>query len=162
MTAGASSTAFGIRVLKTANGSVVSVTNGATVQTLTNLDDANQYTCAAWDNVGNLYAASTTTNCWRVWLPPGTNQATTLAVATVLVTGSPTPPDITSILLNGTNVTINFTAGTNDAASAFTLISSATVNGIYTNNAASITGGSGSYQATAGTNGSTQFYQLIR
>ena len=162
MTAGASSTAFGIRVLKTANGSVVSVTNGATVQTLTNLDDANQYTCAAWDNVGNLYAASTTTNCWRVWSPPGTNQATTLAVATVLVTGSPTPPDITSILLNGTNVTINFTAGTNDAASAFTLISSATVNGIYTNNAASITGGSGSYQATAGTNGSTQFYQLIR
>ena len=115
----------------------------------------------ASDNVGNLYAACTTIILGGL-VPPGPKPATTLAVATVLVTGSPTPPDITSILLNGTNVTINFTAGTNDAASAFTLISSATVNGIYTNNAASITGGSGTYQATAGTNGSTQFYQLIR
>jgi hypothetical protein len=164
--AGSSSTTFGIRVLNTTNGSVVSATNGATVQTLTNIDYANQYTCAAWDNVGNLYAASTTTNCWRVWSPPGTNQATTLAVATVIVTAPPTPPDITSIMLGGTNVFINFTAGTNDAASAFTLISSGTV--VPLNTYASVTNatitkvGSGVFQATAGVSGSTRFYRLER
>jgi hypothetical protein len=160
MTAGANDYP-GIRVLNATNGSVVSVTNGATVQTLTNLDYPNQYTCAAWDNVGNLYAASTTTNCWRVWSPPGTNQATTLAVATVQVL---TSPDITSIVLNGANVTINFTAGASDAALAFTLISSATVNGAYTAvNGAIITKvSSGVFQATAGVNGSTQFYRLER
>ena len=45
---GGSNTAFGIRVLNTADGSVVTVTNGATVQSLANIDSANQYTCAAW------------------------------------------------------------------------------------------------------------------
>jgi len=151
----------GIRVLNATNGSVVTVTNGATIQALTNLDYPNQYTCAAWDNVGNLYGASSSAYYWRVWSPPGANQATTLAVATVQVL---TSPDITSIVLNGANVTINFTAGASDAASAFTLISSATVNGAYTAvNGAIITKvSSGVFQATAGVNGSTQFYRLER
>jgi hypothetical protein len=154
----------GIRVLNATNGSVVTVTNGATIQALTNLDYPNQYTCAAWDNVGNLYGASSSAYYWRVWSPPGTNQATTLAVATVKVTSLPTPPDITGIALNGTNVTINFTAGASDPASNFILISSATVNGAYTAvNGAIITKvSSGVFQATASVNGSTQFYRLER
>jgi hypothetical protein len=155
----------GIKVIKVANGAVVTVTNGsgAVIQSLTNIDWGNAYTCAAWDNVGNLYAASTTTNCWRVWSPPGTNQATTLAVATVQVL---TPPDITGIALNGTTVTIDFTGGTNDPASAFTLISSGTV--VPLNAYASVTNatitkvGSGVFQATATVNGSTRFYRLER
>jgi hypothetical protein len=154
-------TAFGIRVLNAANGTVVSVTNGASVQTLTNIDYANYYTCAAWDDVGNLYAASTTTNCWRVWSPPGTNQATTLAVAQVTVS---TLFTITSITASPTgsgcaNVTITFTAPGNLAPSEFSLLSSSTVNGTYTNTGVSITGGSGTYQA-AFSNCSTEFYQI--
>src|SRR5665213_2647645 len=38
----------GIRVLNATNGSVISVTNGATVQVLTNIDWGHAYTCAAW------------------------------------------------------------------------------------------------------------------
>jgi hypothetical protein len=167
MTAGSSNVAFGIRVLNIANGSVVSVTNtigtnGATVQTLTNINYTEQYTCAAWDNVGNLYGASTTRNLWRVWSPPGTNQATTVAVAQVIV---PLPFAITGITASPTTsdcaaVTISFTAPGNPAPSAFTLIGSATVNGTYKAVAGvSITGGSGAYRASF-TNCSTKFYQI--
>ncbi len=156
----------GIRVLNATNGSVVTVTNGATIQALTNLDYPNQYTCAAWDNVGNLYGASSSAYFWRVWSPPGSNQATTLAVATVKVTSLPTPPDITGIVLSGTNVIINFTAGASDPASNFTLISSGTV--IPLNAYASVTNAtitkvsSGVFQATTGVSGSPRFYRLER
>jgi hypothetical protein len=68
-------------------GTVVTVENsgGAVTQSLTNMDWGNAYSCAAWDNVGNLYAASTTTNCWRVWSPPGANTSTTAAVVKMIV-----------------------------------------------------------------------------
>ena len=158
---GGTSTAFGVRVLHTADGSVVSVTNGATVQTLTNIDYANYYTCAAWDNVGNLYAASTTTNCWRVWSPPGTNQATTLAVAQVTISIPFTITSITAIPTGAgcANVTITFTAPGNLPTTDFKLVSSSTVNGTYTNTGVSITASSGTYQATF-SNCSTRFYQI--
>jgi hypothetical protein len=161
MIAAVSNTAFGIRVLNTANGSVVSVTNGATVQTLANIDYANQYTCVAWDNVGNLYAASPSANYWRAWSPPGANQATTLAVpqftveppfAITGITASPTTPGCAA-------VTITFTAPLGLAPSAFNLLGSATLNGPYKTVSASITGGSGSYQINF-TNCSTEFYQI--
>jgi hypothetical protein len=160
MTAGANDYP-GIRVLNASNGSVVTVTNGATIQALTNLDYPNQYTCAAWDNVGNLYGASSSACFWRVWSPPGTNQATTLAVPQLIVgepltitgiTASPTTPGCSA-------VTITFTAPGYPLSSAFTLISSPTVNGTYTAVGASITGGSGVYQAAV-TNCSTVFYRI--
>ncbi len=160
---GGSNTAYGIRVLNTDDGSVVSVTNGAAVQSLTNLDSADQYTCAAWDNVGNLYAASTTRHLWRVWSPPGTNQAVTVAVAQVIV---PTAFAVTGITFSPTTpgcatVAITFTALGNPAPAAFTLIGSATVNGTYAAvPGASITGGSGAYQATATICSATQFFKL--
>ncbi len=82
----------GIRLLDAASGAVITVTNGnGVVQTLTNLDFGQEYTCAAWDNVGNLYAASTTRNVWRVWSPPGPSTNTTVATATVLVGVAPPP-----------------------------------------------------------------------
>jgi hypothetical protein len=151
----------GIRVLNAADGSVVTVTNGAEVQTLTNIDYPNQYTCAAWDNVGNLYGASSSAYFWRVWSPPGTNQATTVAVPQLIVgapltitgiTNSPTTPGCSA-------VAITFTAPGYPLPSAFTLISSDTVNGTYTAVAASITGGLGVYQAAV-TNCSTAFYRI--
>ncbi|MGP8199700.1 MAG: hypothetical protein ACLQU4_09390 [Limisphaerales bacterium] len=151
----------GIRVLNATNGSVITATNGATVQVLTNLGYPNQYVGAAWDNVGNLYGAGFSSDFWRVWSPPGTNQATTLAVAQVTVsipfaitgiTPSPTTPGCSA-------VTISFIAPGNLPASAFTLIGSTTVNGTYTAVDASITGDSGSYQATV-TSCSTMFYLI--
>jgi hypothetical protein len=66
-------------------GTVVQLENnlGAVTQTLTNIDAGNWYSCAAFDNLGNLYAASTTTNYWRVWSPPGANTNTTTATVTL-------------------------------------------------------------------------------
>jgi hypothetical protein len=155
----------GIRVRNVADGSVVSVTNGATVQTLTNLDLGNWYTCAAWDNVGNLYAASTTADLWRVWSPPGPNTNTTVSVAQIMVPG--VLINITGITASRTTpgcatVTITFTAPVNLAPSAFTLIGSSTVNGAYRAvPGAVITGGSGVYQATF-SNCSTGFFRIVQ
>jgi hypothetical protein len=154
----------GIRVLNEANGLVVTVTNGSgvVIQSLTNLDVGNWYTCAAWDNVGNLYAASPTTNLWRVWSPPGANTNTTVAVAQVVVMVPIVITDIVSVPTGPgcANVTISFTAPGNPAPSAFTLVSSPKVNGTYTAVASAvITGSSGAYQASF-SNCSTEFYQI--
>ncbi|MGC9941826.1 MAG: hypothetical protein ABSE48_08315 [Verrucomicrobiota bacterium] len=152
----------GIRVLNTADGSVVSVTNGTTIQTLTNVDIANNYTCAAWDGVGNLYAASTTTNRWRVWSPPGANTNTTVAVARLIVSAQFAISSVTASSKAGsTTVTIIFTAQGNQAASGFTLLGSTTVNGAYTPvSGATITGGSGTYKAVAVSTSSAGFYKI--
>jgi hypothetical protein len=157
-------TGGGIRLLNAANGSIVTATNGsgAVIQTLTNLDNGQAYGCAAWDNVGNLYGASTTRHLWRVWSPPGTSANTTVAVAQVVV---PLPFQITGITAvpagaGCANVTITFTAPASLPASAFTLVGSSTLNGAYTAVAgAAITGGSGVYQA-AFSNCSTGFFEI--
>jgi hypothetical protein len=74
-----------------------------------------------------------------------------------------TQPDITGISVSGNTVTIKFTAGVSDPASAFTLFSSGTVNGTYSSAAgASVTGSAGSYTATVPTNGAMQFYRIQR
>jgi hypothetical protein len=76
---------------------------------------------------------------------------------------NPTQPDITGISVSGGTVTIKFTGGASDPASAFTLFSSGTVNGAYSSAAgASITGSAGSYTATVPTNGAMQFYRIQR
>jgi hypothetical protein len=150
-------TGGGIRLLNATNGNLISVTNGATITTYSNLDNGQIYTCAAFDNVGNLYGASTSRNLWRVWSPPGPSTNTTVAVAQAIVQA---PFTVTGITSSPTApVTIAFTAP-NLAASAFVLKGSATVNGLYTAVAgASITGSSGAYQATAA-NSSTGFYTI--
>ena len=74
-----------------------------------------------------------------------------------------TQPDITGISVSGGTVTIKFTGGASDPASAFTLLGSGTVNGAYSSAAgASITGSAGSYTATVPTNGAMQFYRIQR
>ena len=144
-------------------GSIVTVTNGlgTVTQTLTNIDWGQAYTCAAWDNVGNLYAASTTRNLWRVWSPPGPNTNTTVAVAQVTLIP---PPTIASITDNGTTITIGFTGPTNALAAAFSLYSSGTVTAPFT-----VAGGAtisaltpaGNFKAVIATSGSTQYYQVF-
>lgn len=155
----------GIGVLNAANGSFVTATNGTSIQTLTNIDYLNQYTCAAWDGVGNLYGASTSANLWRVWSPPGAGTNTTLAVVQIVVPGAPTVT-ITGISAVPTspgcaNVIITFSATGNPAASQFQLVSASAVSGPYApvNTGVTITGGSGTYQASF-SNCSTQFYKI--
>jgi hypothetical protein len=145
------------------DGSIVTTTNGSFTESLTNIDWGQQYPCAAWDNVGNLYGASSTRNVWRVWSPPGTNTNTTVAVAQVIV--APPLLQITTATAVSTgagsgNVTINFTAPGNPVPSVFTLLSSPILTGAYTPvTGAVITGGSGTYQATFPAS-STQFYEI--
>ncbi len=53
----------------------------------------------AWDKVGNLYALygedMLSQSGWRVYSPPGANQATTVAVPFIQVYNSITPPQLT-------------------------------------------------------------------
>lgn len=145
----------GITVLNAANGSAV----------VTNIDYGNQYTCAAWDGVGNLYGASPSAGLWRVFSPPGANTNTTLAVAQIILPGPPPPPVITGISAvtvspGCATVTITFTAAGNPATSALSVVGSATLTGTYTPVAGvSITGSNGSYQAVF-VNCSTQFFEI--
>jgi hypothetical protein len=73
-------------------------------------------------------------------------------------------PAITSIAVSGGTVTIKFTGSASDAASAFALVGSSTVGGTYSAlPAAVITSlGSGNFQATIATSGSTEFYRIKR
>ena len=157
------SSSGGLRVLNAADGSIV--TNGA--QVLNNLDGGNNYYGVAWDAVGNLYGAINNpdlNNKWRVFSPPGTNQATTVAVATVQITAPSTGPFIISVGISGTTITIPFIASPSDVASAFTLQSSSTVIGIYTPvSGANITAvGGGIFEATAPISGPMRFYRIKR
>lgn len=73
-------------------------------------------------------------------------------------------PQITSITVSGGTVTINFiSSDASELASAFTLVSSSMVKGVYSPAAgATITGSGGSYQATVPTVGPAQFYRIQR
>jgi hypothetical protein len=140
----------GIRVLSAVDGSIA----------VSNLDLANWYNGVAFDNVGNVYGCSRSTNLWRVWSPPGTNQATTVAVPTVKVV---VPPHITSISAAAGTVTIHFTGDPSDSASDYTLVSSATVGGTYSPaSGAVITGSAGTFTATVPAAGDAQFYRIRR
>lgn len=140
----------GIRLLNAVDGSVL----------VTNIDIGNWYNSVAFDNVGNVYGCSRSTNLWRIWSPPGTNQATTVAVGNIQIQ---VPVVITSLSVAGDTVTIHFTGSDTDAAGAFTLLSSANVGGSYTAaTGASITGSAGSFTATVPTSGAAQFYRIKR
>ncbi|MGD0815095.1 MAG: hypothetical protein ABSA83_15960 [Verrucomicrobiota bacterium] len=52
------------------------------------------YYDVAWDNVGNLYALDNTRQVWRIYSPPGTNQATTVAVPVAQAYSALQPPTL--------------------------------------------------------------------
>ena len=146
------------------NTKILATTDGHTVATLDLGVSIGGYTQKAdydvdWDAVGNVYLVDEYYGCWRAYSPPGANSATTLAVASLVIAQI----NITNIAVSDGTVTINFTYATSDPASAFTLLSSATVNGTYSPAAgAVITGSAGSYQATVPTSGPMQFYRIKR
>jgi flagellar hook capping protein FlgD len=70
---------------------VFEATNGAPVVTLTPAV-GHSHTDVAWDNVGNLYTTDDTDAVLRIYSPPGTNQATTVAMAKVQIGVVATPP----------------------------------------------------------------------
>ncbi|HZM06728.1 MAG TPA: FlgD immunoglobulin-like domain containing protein [Candidatus Saccharimonadales bacterium] len=140
----------------------IQLLNAATGAAVTVLDTTNQYFVTAWDNVGNLYAASGTTNRWRVFSPPtSANQATTYAVETVQI-ALPLSILITSVAGNNGQVVVTFSAGANYAPSAFTLQSASVVRGPYTNvsNATITSPSAGLFTASAPAPGTTAFYRI--
>jgi hypothetical protein len=157
-------TSGNIKILKAADGTVVTnldlgiaYPNNRTADPTHHMD-----TDADWDAVGNLYYLDDWATCWRAFSPPGANAATTVALPLVQVT-SAQPPYITSIGVSGGTVTIHFTGGSNDVASAFALLSAMVATGAYSPAAgAIITGGGGSFQATVPANGPMRFYRILR
>jgi hypothetical protein len=154
-----------IKILKAADGMIVTNLDlGVAYTNNLTSDPTNHWdTATDWDAVGNLYYTDEWPGCWRTFSPPGTNQATTVALAMVQVTASVVPPYIQSIGISGAMVVIHFIAGSSDTPSMFTLLSSSAANGTYSPaSGAVITGGSGSFQATVPKNGPVQFYRILR
>lgn len=145
---------------------ILNVADGSTVTTLQE-DSTAFFLSAAWDNVGNVYGGIGA-GYWRAYSPPGTNQATTVAVETIHVTGSLAPLVITSIkpatAFVGFN--INFTGDASDTTSGLKVYSSATVNpaSSYTVNGSAviIQISPGVFQASVPVSGSQQFYRIAR
>ena len=155
-----------IKILNAADGTIVTNLDLGVAYTNNLATDPfrHQDTDADWDAVGNLYYLDEWPGCWRAFSPPGTNQATTMALAKVLVGVSVVQPNIQSIAVSGGTVTIRFTAGASDTASMFTLVSAGKVNGSYSSaGGANITLlGPGSFQATAPATSARQFYRIQR
>ena len=117
------------------------IIDGATNATLTlssvSLGDAGVYTCVL----------------------TGANAPITSTPATLTITGSPLY--ITSIVPNGANVILHFTASATDPASAFKVLNGSVVTGVTNLDAAAVISGSGGvYQATVPANGQQQFYRI--
>ncbi len=145
-------------------------TNGAIVTnldlgvTISGITDHEDHDCA-WDAVGNVYYLDNDYAVWRAVSPPGTNQATTVALANIQVVGSAPaiPPQIMQISVAGGMVIIDFSAGTNDTASAFSVVGAASITGPYLTVAgATVTRlGPGEFRATFAA-GTDQYFRIAR
>jgi hypothetical protein len=153
------------------NTKILWATNGALV---TNLDlgvlmqnDPNHDdTDCAWDAAGNVYYIDNYFSAWRAVSPPGTNQATTIAVSSIQVTNSQTsvPIQITHLGVSNGTVSMDFSAGPTDSIASFTIQSAATVNGTYAlvSVANIVQLSPGLFRATFPTSGTVQFYRVRR
>ena len=164
--AGPFSTNGNTKVLFATNGAIAAnIDLGVVMQGDSNHADTD----CAWDAAGNLYYIDAYFSAWRTVSPPGTNQAATVALAAVQLTGSTNPPpsgpiQFTKISAVGGNITLNFSGSTNDIASAFALLSSPIANGSYSPvQGATVTQTSpGAFQVSIARSGPTQFYRIRR
>ncbi len=80
-------------------------------------DSRQEFIDVAWDNVGNLYtvfgAESFALEGWRVYSPPGSNQATTVSVPFIQVYRSLTPPQLSQPILAQGQLNFKLTGQTN-------------------------------------------------
>jgi hypothetical protein len=152
------------------NIKILYATNGAAVANLDlgiSMDNQpyteHQNTDCAWDAVGNVYYIDDWYGYWRAFSPPGTNQATTVAVMQVLVQ-PPAPPVITGFSVTNGTVTLFFTGSASDTVTSLSVVSAAVVTGGYSPVAASnITQVSpGHFSATFPANGPARFYRIQR
>jgi hypothetical protein len=153
------------------NTKILSAATGALV---TNVDlgvamrysDGNFYsdhddTGCAWDAVGNMYYLDNFFGRWRALSPPGTNQATTVGLATLQI-GLPSIV-ITSIQSTGGTVTITFTAAPSETPSSFVVKAASSPAGPYSTVAATITTvGPGEFKAVLQSGSQPQFYRIAR
>lgn len=151
------------KILWATNGALAANLDlGVAMQNDFNHDD----TACAWDAVGNVYYIDNYFSRWRAVSPPGTNEATTLALSTVEITGGQPSStiQITRIIVSGGNVNIDFSAGANDSAAGFVVQASATANGAFaTLTTASINQvGSGLFHASFPLSSSTQYFRIAR
>jgi len=155
------------------NTKVLYATNGALAANLDlglaiGGDAEHQDTACDWDAVGNVYCVDNWFGKWRAFSPPGINQATTVGLATIQVTGGSTgggpAPTITKISVAGTTVTIDFTATANDVASSFLVVGSGTVTGPYSTvaNATIALVSPGVFRATLSSSSGMQYYKIQR
>jgi len=140
---------------------ILNVTDGSTV--VTNLSAGVGYHGVNWDAAGNLYGGAQLIHRWRVWSPPGANQATTPALATLQIAAGATPPNISKATVSGGTVSINFTADVTDLPTTFHLLSASVVTGPFTDTGATATlTGPGTFNFTVPVNGAAQFYRISR
>lgn len=160
--AGAASTNGNTRILWATNGAVAANLDlGVVSQGFANHDDTD----CGWDAVGNVYYIDNYFERWHIFSPPGTNQATTVALARVQVSGAPPPSgtiQITQITSSGGFINIDFTAGTNDTATSFSVFGAATVTGPYAKiSTATITQlGPGRFRASFSAGAGTQYFRI--
>jgi hypothetical protein len=81
------------------NTRILYASNGAPVITLST--NNNDHHDVAWDNAGNVYTCDSYDFAWRIYSPPGSNQAVTVAVPTIQM-GSPAPILTSLTYSNGT------------------------------------------------------------
>lgn len=150
------------KILWATNGALVTNLDlGVAMQNDLNHDD----TACAWDAVGNVYYIDNYFSAWRAVSPPGTNQATTIALPSIQVVNSQTstPIQITHTAVSNGTVTLDFSAGPSDSTSSFTVQGAATVNGTYSQITATIVQLSpGLFRATFPTSGPVHFYRIRR
>jgi hypothetical protein len=89
---------------------------------VTSFNAGDEQRDVAWDNVGNLYAVDNFAGRWRAYSPPGTNQATTVAIATVQIT-VPTPSVLSNPSYNSALSQFVFTLN-GDANATYIILSS--------------------------------------
>jgi hypothetical protein len=152
------------QIFSTRNGALVTNLDlGISISGFSNHQDED----CAWDAVGNIYYIDNVFGVWRAVSPPGPNSSTTFAVANIVIGGTSSggvQPRITDISQAAGVVTIDFTAGTNDAPGSFAVQGAATVTGQYTGVAGAniTTVAPGQFRATFPASGSTQYFRIMR
>ncbi len=95
------------------------VLDAATGNTVTNIvtdlpgGESHDHLDVAWDNVGNLYDVDNYEGLWRVYSPPGSNAAVTVALAPLRVTEPPLAPILQAVDRVGSEFRFTLTGRTN-------------------------------------------------